>query len=150
MQFFLAYPNYHKSASILDPSRLGNQCYRETKTILSGKWVNHPISKMWKGHEYHICLYGMACALELFCRHKLKIYCAGKLYNHLNSKATGTHWFNYYAMEAKKYEDTGPPIWLGDPAFHASHRSNLLRKDPDWYSFFGWKEPNNLPYVWYY
>lgn len=40
------------------------------------------------------------------------------------------------------------PPWLGDPAFHASHRSNLLRKDPVHYGQFGWTEGPDLPYVW--
>jgi hypothetical protein len=40
------------------------------------------------------------------------------------------------------------PEWMGDPAFHASHRSNLIRKDPIWYGQFGWTEPDDLPYVW--
>ncbi|HEY5312264.1 MAG TPA: hypothetical protein VIK18_07080, partial [Pirellulales bacterium] len=40
------------------------------------------------------------------------------------------------------------PPWLGSRKFHASHRSNLLRKKPAWYAQFGWKEPDNLPYVW--
>jgi len=31
---------------------------------------------------------------------------------------------------------------------HASHRSNLLRKNFEFYSKFGWKEPDNLPYIW--
>jgi geranylgeranyl diphosphate synthase type I len=38
--------------------------------------------------------------------------------------------------------------WLGDKKFHASHRSNLLRKDSKYYSQFKWSEPNNLEYVW--
>ena len=37
---------------------------------------------------------------------------------------------------------------MGDPAFHASHRSNLLRKDPTYYGAFGWAEDATLPYVW--
>ena len=40
------------------------------------------------------------------------------------------------------------PLWLGDPTFHASHRSNLLRKDPVFYGKHGWSEPTDLPYVW--
>lgn len=40
------------------------------------------------------------------------------------------------------------PLWVGDPAFHASHRSNLLRKDSVFYGKFGWLEPHDLPYVW--
>ena len=31
---------------------------------------------------------------------------------------------------------------------HASHRSNLLRKEPAHYTQFGWTEPPDLPYVW--
>ena len=48
----------------------------------------------------------------------------------------------------KKYNDTGAPKWLGNKKFHASHRSNLLRKDREWYSQFGWTEPDDLPYIW--
>lgn len=40
------------------------------------------------------------------------------------------------------------PFWFGDPAFHAAHRSNLLRKNPQWYGQFGWTEPNDLEYMW--
>tara|TARA_R110002020_G_scaffold156043_3_gene337531 strand:- start:632 stop:901 length:270 start_codon:yes stop_codon:yes gene_type:complete len=40
------------------------------------------------------------------------------------------------------------PEWFGREEFHASHRSNLLRKDPEFYGRFGWTESPNLPYVW--
>jgi len=40
------------------------------------------------------------------------------------------------------------PPWIGQENFHASHRSNLLRKKPDHYGQFGWDEPRDLPYVW--
>jgi len=46
---------------------------------------------------------------------------------------------------------TGPvsyPPWFGNEAFHAAHRSNLLRKDFAFYSRYGWKEPPDLPYLW--
>jgi hypothetical protein len=38
--------------------------------------------------------------------------------------------------------------WFGYEPFHASHRSNLLRKDDDYYSAFGWTDPKDLKYVW--
>ena len=50
MQTFLPYPDFAKSARVLDPSRLGNQFYREGLTLLRGKWPNHPASKMWADH----------------------------------------------------------------------------------------------------
>ena len=40
------------------------------------------------------------------------------------------------------------PWWLGDDDFHASHRSNLLRKAPEHYDTFGWSESPDLPYLW--
>jgi len=40
------------------------------------------------------------------------------------------------------------PPWFGNELFHASHRSNLLRKDPVYYSQFGWKESLDLEYIW--
>lgn len=131
MQTFLAYADYAKSAAVLDPSRLGNQFYREGLTILRGGWPNHPVSKMWRGYRYHLCLYLLACFEELRQRGR------------------------YYPKHAREVmsvlaesEVTGAPSWLGDPAFHASHRSNLLRKDPVWYGQFGWTEAPDLPYVW--
>jgi CRISPR/Cas system-associated protein Cas10 (large subunit of type III CRISPR-Cas system) len=41
------------------------------------------------------------------------------------------------------------PFWFGKTSFHASHRSNLLRKNKEYYSKFDWKEQDNLPYIWY-
>jgi len=40
------------------------------------------------------------------------------------------------------------PSWFGNEAFHASHRSNLLRKSYDWYFRWGWRESIDLPYIW--
>jgi hypothetical protein len=40
------------------------------------------------------------------------------------------------------------PPWLGYDALHASHRSNLLRKDAEYYGRHGWTEPHDLPYHW--
>jgi hypothetical protein len=40
------------------------------------------------------------------------------------------------------------PHWLGDEEFHASHRSNLLRKDFEYYSKHGWTDNPEDPYVW--
>lgn len=40
------------------------------------------------------------------------------------------------------------PPWLGDEAFHRSHRSALLRKDPDHYRPLFSDVPDDLPYVW--
>ena len=41
------------------------------------------------------------------------------------------------------------PHWLGDEAFHSSHRANLLRKDYKFYSQYEWEEDSSNPYVWH-
>jgi hypothetical protein len=40
------------------------------------------------------------------------------------------------------------PPWLGDDDFHRSHRSALVRKDPDFYGPKFPDVPDDLPYVW--
>ena len=40
------------------------------------------------------------------------------------------------------------PHWLGDDKFHSTHRSNLLRKDKEFYSKYLWTESDNMEYYW--
>jgi hypothetical protein len=40
------------------------------------------------------------------------------------------------------------PPWFGEPEFHAAHRSNLLRKDPEYYRKYWPEEPADMDYVW--
>jgi hypothetical protein len=40
------------------------------------------------------------------------------------------------------------PPWLGDPAFHRSHQSSLIRKDPGHYGPLFPGVPDDLDYVW--
>jgi len=131
MQTFLPYADFHRSAAALDTSRLGNQAYREGKTLLGGGWKNHPASRMWSGHRRALAEYVLACFDELTKRER--------------------H-YPKHIQEVMALRDslpnTGNPPWLGNEDFHASHRSNLLRKLPEWYGKFGWTEPNDLPYVW--
>jgi hypothetical protein len=87
---------------------------------------------MWRGYEPALVDYLMAGVEELFRR--------GRDYS-------GRPWFNELESRSVPGRLAMPP-WLGDPDFHASHRSNLLRKDPVWYGKFGWIEPDNLEYVW--
>lgn len=139
MQTFLPSPSYDESAQVLDNKRLGKQRV-ETKQILlalpktTGGWVNHPATKMWRGHEVSLCQYGMAMCWEWQRRgYKDTLY-------------------DFFADALAQYEQDGrtflPPVWLGADPIHASHRSNLLRKDREFYSQYGWAESDDLPYVW--
>lgn len=131
MQTFLPLPDYLESMRCLDKSRLGNQVWREGLTLIRGGWKNHPASKMWKGHEFHLGLYLLAGCDILKER--------GKDYPDVRSKIQ---------IEMEKFENTGAPRWIGNNDFHASHRSALLRKNPTWYGQFRWTESPDLPYVW--
>lgn len=132
MQTFLPLPNYLESMRCLDKSRLGNQVWREGITLIRGGWPNHPASKMWRGHEYHLGLYLLNGCIVLYER-------TGNFYIEVVRKIV---------IEMTKFKNTGPPVWLGDEKFHASHRSNLLRKNSVWYGQFGWTESPTLPYIW--
>jgi len=128
MQTFLPYPNYLESMRCLDKSRLGNQVWREGMTLIRGGWPNHPASKMWRGHEYHLGLYLMDGIKALAER--------GKDYPEVRKKIQ---------IEMGKFSNTGAPPWFGNAEFHASHRRALLYKNREWYSQFGWAELPDVP-----
>ena len=135
MQTFLPYPDFAASAKTLDMKRLGKQRVEtlqilKTVTGRSVGWQNHPATKMWKGYAPALLSYGLAVCDEWLSR-GYKDTCREKM----------------CALLAPDKDITLPP-WVGDPAVHASHRSNLLRKDPAWYGKWGWLEGPDLPYVW--
>jgi hypothetical protein len=135
MQTFLPYNDFVKSAQVLDRQRLGKQRVETLQLLkaLRGEtkgWVNHPAAKMWAGYENCLVIYGVAICDE-WIKRGYKDTCRDKIlaYRDYNTAVV-------------------VPPWLGREDFHESHRSNLLRKDPDYYYKFGWIEPTNLEYVW--
>lgn len=138
MQTFLPYPEYDKSAQVLDYRRLGKQRV-EAWQILNAmstvnRWSNHPATRMWTGHEIELCKYGISMCKEWICR--------GYKDNLMERFISAIMLFGIQGRAI-----SAPP-WLGNEDFHASHRSNLLRKNPAYYGKYGWKEKNDLPYVW--
>lgn len=141
MQTFLPYADFDQSAACLDNKRLGKQRLEAKQILLAlgvpvgahkpGKqgWRNHPAVRMWKGHEDALADYGTSICLEW-----IKRGFADNL------------WDEFVALVAPT--PPKPPAWLGDKVLHASHRSNLLRKDSVFYGKFGWVEPTDLPYFW--
>jgi len=131
MQTFLPYPDFRASLDCLDNKRLGKQRVEALQLINAlerggGAWHNHPACQMWKG-----------CIPALKYYHDLSI---------VIWRARGFENNMPFLFKKERYRNT--PSWLGNPAFHASHRSNLLRKNPVHYGQFGWTEPHDLPYVW--
>jgi hypothetical protein len=140
MQTFLPYADFEKSAKVLDRQRLGKQRL-ETLTILnilSGKssskgWRNHPATKMWQDHEYALAEYGSVICKEWINR--------GYKDNMLPSFVDYLNQFS---------NNKTLPNWIGNQSFHDSHKSNLLRKNAEFYGVhddFVVIGPD-LPYIW--
>lgn len=134
MQTFLPHPSFAASAACLDYRRLGKQRV-ECKQIYTALvdpsygWQSHPAVQMWRGHETALASYGFAICWAWVKR---------------GYRDTLLPWFEERLPNTRLVT----PAWVGDKAFHASHRSNLLRKDPEWYGQFQWSEPTTLEYVW--
>lgn len=129
MQTFLPYPDFKLSAQVLDRSRLGKQRV-EVLTLLKGGWSNHPASRMWRGYFYQLACYGVEVCKE-WIRRGYQDTCQEKI-----------------VRELLKYNNIGLPLWFGNMEFHVAHRSNLIRKMPEFYRPLFPNTPDNLPYIW--
>jgi hypothetical protein len=130
MQTFLPYKSMGQSVRCLDYRRLGKQRVEAFQILnaLSGKskgWTNHPATKMWRGFETALAFYKDLCIEEWVRRG-----------------------YNNTMKQEASYGAIVLPKWMGDEDFHASHRSNLLKKDPEFYGKFGWTEATDLDYLW--
>lgn len=137
MQTFLPCEDFTESAKVLDYRRLGKQrveCLQILNTLLgkSGAWRNHPAVRMWRGYEGALAYYGIVICMEWINRG----------YNDSVSIS-----IDNLIEEYKLNIDEPIPPWIGGP-IHSSHRSNLLRKNFEYYSQFGWSEDSTQPYVW--
>lgn len=132
MQTFLPYPNFIKSLACLDYRQLGKQRV-ETRQLINTfdplydkrGWLNHPARLMWVGYLDALIIY-----------HNLSI------------KEWESQGYNNN-MELLDHEINPPmPPWLGNRAFHDSHKANLLRKDPEFYGKYGWDVDPEMEYIW--
>lgn len=140
MQTFLPYSDFKMSAAVLDYRRLGKQrveawqILNALRGVSKGKgWVNHPATRMWRGYEDALTLYGIAMCEEWINR--------GYNDNMLPR-------FKELLPNGNIIYGVSLPPWLGSEKFHRSHRSNLLRKKPEFYREFWPKETDALEYVW--
>jgi hypothetical protein len=130
MQTFLPYPDFLRTAECLDLRRLGKQRVEalQIHNIVSGKrtaggWVHHPTVSMWRGYTDALAVYQNTMIIEWIRR------------GYKNNMPFLSHNLSYQH-----------PYWLGDPRLHNSHRSNLLRKNYEYYSQFGWTDNIDMPY----
>lgn len=133
MQTFLPFADFRQTAEALDDVRLRNQRL-ESKIIWTSLneytgWSMHAAVKMWRGYDAALVEYSLEIIREIGIR---------------GFKDTQVHWFL-----ARRQKTVHMPHWLGNEDFHRSHRSNLIRKNPQYYrGELGWSEPDDLPYVW--
>lgn len=148
MQTFLPYPGFTASAEVLDRRRLGKQRVEAVQVLRAlvrpgYGWRHHPAAAMWAGYEEALTRYGLdVCAVWSALGHGDT--CAATLVSDLRS-ATGIRAAKLQPELAAAGE---LPPWLGDEDVHRSHRSALLRKDPEYYGRFFTDVPPDLPYVW--
>lgn len=137
MQTFLPVPDFEESAKILDYRRLGKQRVEALMMLRifygqtpDSRWINHPATKMWRGHECLLQHYTLSMCDEWLCR---------------GYKDTITPEIEAFVFEKGSCDD---PWWLGNATFHLSHQSNLVRKLPEHYRSFFPDVPDDLPYFW--
>ncbi|MDF2992292.1 MAG: hypothetical protein K0S37_2806 [Microbacterium sp.] len=140
MQTFLPYPSFAESASVLDAKRLGKQRVEAFQllralTVPNHGWRNHPAAKMWRGYLPALVSYGLIMTDEWIAQGR---------------NDTVREKIRAFAPDADGAagRELDLPPWIGDEAFHLAHRSNLVRKDPEFYLPRFGDVPDNLPYIW--
>lgn len=134
MQVFVPELDFRSIAQVLDYRRLGKQRV-ETMQILRANldltlgWKNHPASRMWADNLAGLSAYGIAMCEEWVWR-GYKDTCAEKI------------------RALVEPDPTDLPVWWGRQDIVDSHRSNLVRKAPEFYGDLWAGVPDDLPYVW--
>lgn len=147
VQTFLPDADFALSARSLDLKRLGKQrveCLQVLRglTVEGYGWRHHPAVHMWRGYEEALGRYSFTCC-EVWVESGFGDTCAATIRGEL--AAIGI--VSVRTQPALEAAGALPP-WLGDQAFHRSHRSALVRKEP---AFYRPKFPDvadDLPYVW--
>ncbi len=147
MQTFLPYPDFERSARALDPKRLGKQrveCIQVLRGLTRSDygWRHHPAVRMWSGYEEALARYALTCC-AVWTERGFGDTCAATIVEDVREAGvTGIR------SQPELAAAEALPPWLGDRAFHRSHRSSLVRKDPEHYRPLFPDVPEDLPYVW--
>lgn len=142
MQTFLPFEDFALSAEVLHDKHLFNQLnegYIVLKSCVSplGGWPNHPVTRMWRGHEGILYDYCMA------------------IYNEVDERVVDGKFkpntgFDVYCRIRNLVEifpkigdvrRRGHPSWLGNREFHLAHRRNLVRKSSHYAEMWPDAEP---------
>jgi hypothetical protein len=147
MQTFLPYPDFEKSARVLDERRCWKQVIEARQIInclsqptMRTGWCNHPAVKMWNGY---------IPALKEYFNSFLNV-CLIKW--NINTE------FQYYITDWKEVEtiknlyptSQDLPWWFGNEDFHRAMRARLIEKYREFYLPL-WPEDegfNSGKYLW--
>lgn len=140
VQTFLPYPSFAESARVLDTPRLGKQRVEvlqllRANTVDGHGFRHHPATRMWARHLPGLVAYGLAVTDEWIAR------------GHADTVRPQLVAFAP-EIDGVPQESLDLPAWIGDEALHLSHRSNLMRKNAEFYRPFFGDIPVDLPYVW--
>ncbi|MCU1542412.1 MAG: hypothetical protein JWM50_277 [Microbacteriaceae bacterium] len=139
VQTFLPFADFAESARVLDPARLGKQRVEALQVLRAivlpaYGWQSHPAMQMWRGYVPALTRYALDMVDEWTFR------------GHAD---TTRPLISEFAPEAEEHgTHLALPSWLGNEALHLSHRSNLVRKAPEFYAPLFPGVPDDLPYVW--
>lgn len=141
MQTFLPYPDFRQSAAALDTARLGKQRVEALQTLRAlvipeYGWQTHPAVRMWMGHVPALTMYGLAMVDEWIER------------GHPDNTRANITEFAPQAAHPDYAAKIAMPPWLGNPDFHLSHRSKLLRKEPKFYKSVFPDAIPDIDYIW--
>ena len=147
VQTFLPYPDFERSARALDLKRLGKQRVEGIQVIRALTrtdygWRHHPAVLMWRGHPEALGRYALTCC-AVWSELGFADTCAATIGTDLRAAGVTT-----VRTQAELAAAGRLPTWLGDPDFHRSHQSALLRKDPAHYGPLFPGVPDDLEYVW--
>jgi hypothetical protein len=147
VQTFLPYPDFDRSAEVLDVRRLGKQRVEGLQVVRALTypeygWKHHPAVRMWGGYEEAAGAFTLA-VVGRWERLGFGDTCAASVRADLAAVGIG-----HVRTQAELARADALPPWLGDEALHRSHRSALVRKDPEHYRALFPDVPDDLPYVW--
>lgn len=144
MQTFLPYASFSRSASVLDDKRLGKQrveAYQILKalTVPGYGWQAHPAVLQWRGYEQALVVYAFYICAEWQDR-GFRDTMQDKIFKDFSLAVGGG--------KVEFQQSCRMPPWLGNPKYHRSHRSNLLRKNPQHYRKYWPRLRDDLLYWW--
>lgn len=130
---WLPYEDFWQSAQAMDLRTLSVQrfdAWRVLNSLYHDRPRTHMVVEMWRGHSHWLISYGNAVCQEWERRTMQR-----------NSLTT----FFKDASDKANLDGVDYPDWLGDPALHVSHRSNMIRLNPEHYQKLWPGVPEGLP-----